>query len=70
MAEGTGKRSRWKWASARIALPLVIHLTDFGYNPAWSPDGKEIVFGTASRGNPASRFAFDSQLWVVNASSG
>ena len=27
----------------------VRRLTDFGYNPAWSPDGKEIVFGTGRR---------------------
>src|SRR4030095_12934874 len=48
----------------------VRRLTDFGYNPAWSPDGKEIVFGTAQWGGPSGRFAFDSQLWLVNAASG
>ncbi len=49
----------------------VKRLTDFGYNPAWSPDGKEIacadegVFvGPDSRGNP------NSQLWVVNVGTG
>jgi Tol biopolymer transport system component len=47
----------------------VRRLADFGFNPAWSPDGKEIVFGTSTAVNPASRLAFDSQLWVVNASS-
>ena len=48
----------------------VRRLTDFGYNPAWSPDGKEIIFAVALAADPALRFAFDSQLWVVNASSG
>ena len=48
----------------------VRRLTDFGYHPGWSPDGKDIVFGAAGAGDPASRIAFDSQLWIVNASSG
>jgi Tol biopolymer transport system component len=48
----------------------VLRLSDFGFNPAWSPDGKEVVFGTAMAWGPHSRMALDSKLWVVNASSG
>jgi Tol biopolymer transport system component len=48
----------------------VRRLTDFGFNPAWSPDGKEIVFGAALAEDPANRQAFNSQLWVANLASG
>lgn len=48
----------------------VRRLTDFGFNPAWSPDGKEIIFGTTIAWDPAARTALDGQLWVVNPSSG
>jgi Tol biopolymer transport system component len=48
----------------------VRRLTDFGYNPAWSPDGKEIVCATHSTWtNPRDR-SFGSQLWAVNVASG
>jgi Tol biopolymer transport system component len=44
-------------------------LTSFGYNPAWSPDGLEIVF--AENGVDSSRRTnFPSQLWIVNATTG
>jgi eukaryotic-like serine/threonine-protein kinase len=33
----------------------VKRLTDFGYNPAWSPDGTEIVCATAWFPRPQSR---------------
>ena len=44
-------------------------LTDFGYAPAWSPDGREIVVATDSRPQPYDANP-TSQLWVVNAKTG
>ncbi len=48
----------------------VKRLTDFGFNPAWSPEGKEIacadesIVEHLSRGNPNSR------IWAVNVATG
>jgi len=47
----------------------VKRLTDFGYDPAWSPDGKQIVFSSGDGQNPWSRDAL-AQLWVVPSSGG
>ena len=45
-------------------------LTDFGYNPVWSPHGEEIVFATEIiRANPGSRYT-QSQLWAANTVTG
>ena len=44
-------------------------LSDSGYNPAWSPDGKEIVWATEAVIDPASRFT-TSQLWTLNLGTG
>jgi Tol biopolymer transport system component len=44
-------------------------LTDFGYNPAWSPDGKGIVCASESIGRPVER-PLVSKLSVVNVSTG
>jgi Tol biopolymer transport system component len=44
-------------------------LTDFGYNPAWSPDGKEIVCASEGKTRPEDR-SITSKLRVVNSSSG
>jgi Tol biopolymer transport system component len=48
----------------------VRRLTGEGYNPAWSPDGKEIVYATSfTLVSPDDR-APGSQLWAVNVASG
>ncbi len=44
-------------------------LTDFGYNPSWSPNGQEIVCATEAIVAPLSRGS-TSQLWIVNRASG
>ncbi len=44
-------------------------LADFGYHPAWSPDGERLLFVTQSVGDPALRFT-TSQLWVVEIATG
>ncbi|HYL05263.1 MAG TPA: protein kinase [Thermoanaerobaculia bacterium] len=47
----------------------VRRLTDFGYNPAWSPDGTEIVCATEGVSSPTAR-TYTSQLWRVNVATG
>ncbi len=47
----------------------VRRLTDFGFNPSWSPDGKRIVVGTESIVGPYARGTV-SQLWVIDVASG
>ena len=44
-------------------------VTDFGFHPAWSPDGQRIVFCTEEIASPAGRSS-TSALWVVDAKSG
>jgi Tol biopolymer transport system component/tRNA A-37 threonylcarbamoyl transferase component Bud32 len=45
-------------------------LTDFGFNPAWSPDGSEIAFATIGFLNPGSRGPSRSELWTAGAGGG
>jgi eukaryotic-like serine/threonine-protein kinase len=47
----------------------VRRLTDSGYTPAWSPDGRQIVFVTESIHDPLDR-AYTSELWSVDVASG
>ena len=47
----------------------VRRLTDFGYSPAWSPDGKQIVFATEGVIDIMAR-ATTSQLWIIDVETG
>jgi serine/threonine protein kinase/Tol biopolymer transport system component len=47
----------------------VRRLTDFGYNPSWSPDGKELVVATEGIASPGAR-SNTSQLWKIDVASG
>ena len=44
-------------------------LTDFGFNPAWSPDGKYLAVATEAIFGPTSRFSI-SELWRIDVASG
>src|SRR5262245_11005718 len=47
----------------------VSRLTDYGFNPAWAPDGKEIVCAEVSIvASPHTRSG-NSQIWAVNIST-
>jgi len=47
----------------------VRRLTDFGFNPAWSPDGKRISFSTEEVREPSQRLTI-SALYVVDVGGG
>ena len=47
----------------------VRRVTDFGYNPAWSPDGQEILCAEEDILRPEGRATSNSQLWSVNVST-
>jgi Tol biopolymer transport system component len=47
----------------------VRRLTNFGYNPAWSPDGQEVLVSTASVSDPRARVT-RGQLWRVDVGTG
>ncbi|HYG62615.1 MAG TPA: protein kinase [Thermoanaerobaculia bacterium] len=44
-------------------------LTDFGYNPAWSPDGREILVATEGVSGANVRLS-RSEIWRVDAATG
>lgn len=52
-----------------MAGQSVRRLSDFGYDPAWSPDGKEIVVATEGILTPLSRTS-SSSLWRISLITG
>jgi Tol biopolymer transport system component len=48
----------------------VRRLSDVGYNPSWSPDGKFIVCAQETIEQPTSRYSNLSALWVIDVSTG
>jgi serine/threonine protein kinase/Tol biopolymer transport system component len=40
------------------------------HHPSWSPDGREIVCGTAGHGEPTTRNIAPSTLWIANVETG
>lgn len=47
----------------------VRRLTDFGYSPSWSPDGKKIVCATEGVIDPMARPTV-SQIWIIDVETG
>jgi serine/threonine protein kinase len=46
----------------------VRRLTDFGFNPSWSPDGREIAVATEEAVNPAARLSL-SQIYQIDVAT-
>ncbi|HUP62601.1 MAG TPA: protein kinase [Thermoanaerobaculia bacterium] len=48
----------------------VRRLTDFGYNPSWSPDGTRIVVSTAAAELRPQEHKANGDLWILDARTG
>jgi Tol biopolymer transport system component len=48
----------------------VKRLTDFGFNPTWSPDGREIAVSTGFFFFPSARGNAASKLWAIDVATG
>ncbi|HEV3196880.1 MAG TPA: protein kinase [Bryobacteraceae bacterium] len=53
-----------------VAGKSIRRLTDSGYNPAWSPDGREILCADESITRPEDRQMPVSRLWAVDVATG
>ncbi|MEA2694722.1 MAG: eukaryotic-like serine/threonine-protein kinase [Acidobacteriota bacterium] len=47
----------------------VRRLTDFGFNPSWSPDGREIAVATEGAFDPGARYNPQSQIFRVDVTT-
>jgi serine/threonine protein kinase len=45
-------------------------LSDIGYHPSWSPDGKQIVVGTEWVGVHSNKSTSPSALWIIDVATG
>ena len=43
----------------------LIRVSDFGYSPSWSPDGKQLLVGTEKIPQPSTR-PTTSQVWIID----
>ena len=48
----------------------VRRVSDFGFLPAWSPDGKEIAFCKTNFEDPSALYNSSGAIWVLNLASG
>ncbi len=48
----------------------VRRISDVGYHPSWSPDGKEIVAGAEWIGVHTNKSVIPSALWIINVATG
>jgi Tol biopolymer transport system component len=47
----------------------VRRLSDTGYNPSWSPDGRELVVGGDPSNSPTIRSLIPSPLWIIDVAT-
>ncbi len=45
-------------------------ITDFGFHPAWSPDGNRLAVSTTGHDLPDTRNSIKSEIWIVDIASG
>jgi dipeptidyl aminopeptidase/acylaminoacyl peptidase len=45
-------------------------VTDFGHDPAWSPDGRKLAVATEQTLNPLNRIVVPSVIWILDVGTG